>query len=363
VFKTLADDARGVSADLQKRGWRREFAGALSGLESFYLSQDNQVRLQAMPFVRRWLYRLWWLVEGLLMKLTPIRRVLFVIALVQILVGDQRVQIGNSSVSFVGVGEVLLVIILMLELKDKLIARQELEAGRAVQLALMPEATPPVPGWEIWLHNEPANDVGGDLIDHMKIDGRRHGVALGDVAGKALPAALLMVKLQATLRALAPQFDGLSDLGRAVNRILTRDGLPNRFATLVYLVLTEGSGEVRVLNAGHMPPVTIRAGVLDRLPFGSMALGIVPEATFTEQRVVLSEGDVLIAYSDGISEAMDASGDFFGEERLSAALREAAGEPAAVMGERLLQAVHAFVGTAPRHDDVSLMVVRRRDRA
>jgi serine phosphatase RsbU (regulator of sigma subunit) len=184
-------------------------------------------------------------------------------------------------------------------------------------------------------------------------------VALGDVAGKALPAALLMVKLQATLRALVPLFDGLGDLGRAVNRIVQRDGLPNRFATLVYLMLTEGSGEVRVLNAGHMPPVIMRAGALDRLPPGSMALGIMPEAAFTEQRVDLSKGDVLIAYSDGVSEAMDSSGDFFGDERLSAAIRDAAGEPAGVIGTRLLRAVHAFVGDAPRHDDVSLMVLRR----
>ena len=359
LFKTLADDARSVSADLQKRGWRREFGGAFSGLEAFYLSEDNRARLQGMSSVGRWLHRLWWLIEGLLMKLTPVRRVLLALALVQVVVGVQRVQFGNVSISFVGVGEVLLVIILMLELKDKLIARRELEAGRAVQLALMPEATPPVPGWEVWLHNEPANDVGGDLVDHMKIDARRHGVALGDVAGKALPAALLMVKLQATLRALAPQFDGLGDLGSAVNRIVQRDGLPNRFATLIYLVLTEGSGEVRVLNAGHMPPVVMRAGALDRLPPGSMALGIMPEATFAEQRVELSDGDVLIAFSDGVSEAMDASGDFFGDERLSAAIREAAGRPAAVIGERLLQAVHAFVGDAPRHDDVSLMILRR----
>jgi stage II sporulation SpoE-like protein len=84
----------------------------------------------------------------------------------------------------------------------------------------------------------------------MRIDGHRHGVALGDVAGKALPAALLMVKLQATLRALAPQFDTLDDLGSAVNRIVLLDGLPNRFATLVYLVLTERSGEVVCCTAG-----------------------------------------------------------------------------------------------------------------
>jgi phosphoserine phosphatase RsbU/P len=125
-----------------------------------------------------------------------------------------------------------------------------------------------LPGWDLWLYSEPANDVGGDLVDHMRIDGHRHGVALGDVAGKALPAALLMVKLQATLRALAPLFDTLGDLGSA----LQRDGPSNPFAALVYLVLTERSGDVRVLNGGHMPPVVVRAGALDRLPPGSMVI-------------------------------------------------------------------------------------------
>ena len=92
-------------------------------------------------------------------------------------------------------GGIILIAVLMLELKDKLAARDELEAGRTVQLALMPESSPAVPGWDLWLHTEPANDVGGDLIDHLQIDDSHHGVALGDVSGKALPAALLMVKL------------------------------------------------------------------------------------------------------------------------------------------------------------------------
>src|SRR5512138_3275825 len=92
--------------------------------------------------------------------------------------------------------------VLMLELKDKLLARSELEAGRTVQLALMPDRPPVVPGWDIWLYSRSANDVGGDLVDYLQIDPQRLGVMLGDVAGKGLPAALLMAKLQATLRAL-----------------------------------------------------------------------------------------------------------------------------------------------------------------
>ena len=259
----------------------------------------------------------------------------------------QRVAFGRIRIDFPVsrlLGDALLFLVLMLELKDKLMARDELEAGRKVQLALMPDTSPSVPGWDLWLHTEPANDVGGDLVDHLQVDDRQHGVALGDVAGKALPAALLMVKLQATLRALVPQFGALNDLGSAINRILVRDGLPNRFATLVYLVLPIDSGTVRVLNAGHMAPLVVRGDTIEEMAHGSMALGFMSEATYGEQQVELTSGDVLIVYSDGVTEAINASGEFFGDERLRAAIQETAGQPVAAIGARILQVLEAFVG-------------------
>ena len=294
--------------------------------------------------LRRFIYRMWWLAKGLLFRFTPVRRILLALGLVLM-----------SSVP----GGIFLITVLMLELKDKLAARDELEAGRTVQLALMPESSPAVPGWGLWLHTEPANDVGGDLIDHLQIDDSHHGVALDDVSGKALPAALLMVKLQATLRALTPQFDRLSDLGAAINRILERDGLANGFATLVYLVLATDSGDVRVLNAGHMPPIVARGGAIDYMDYGSMALGMMPDATFSEQRVALADGDVLVVYSDGITEAMNESGDFFGDERLRAAIQATTGQPVEAIGMEILRALQTFVGDAPPHDDVSLMLLKR----
>lgn len=165
-----------------------------------------------------------------------------------------------------------------------------------------------------------------------------------------------MVKLQATLRALVPQTESL---GASVSGILRRDGLPNRFATLVYLVLSEGAGDLRMPNAGHMPPVVMRGGGLERLPPTSMALGMMPDVTFTEQRVHLAEGDVFVAYSDGVTEAMNAAEDFFGDERLDAVILGALGEPTAVLGERILEAVETFAGVAKPHDDVSVLVLRR----
>jgi hypothetical protein len=361
LFQTLRDDFQVVAEDMRRRGFKRAIGGTLASLETFYLSHDERRQLAAMPRGRQMLRRLWWLIKGLLMKLTPARRIMLAAALVTLVLGLQRIDIGTVHVSlrFPLVGTFLLLAVLVLELKDKLVARDELEAGRKVQLALMPSATPQVPGWDVWLYTQPANDVGGDLVDHLNIDERRHFVALGDVSGKALPAALLSVKLQATLRALAPNFDDLGELGAALNFILQRDALPSRFASLVYLLLTTDSGRVRVLNAGHMPPVLVHQDTVTSMPPGSVVLGIIAGATFSEQVVELNTGDTLIVYSDGISEAMNEADEFFGEERLYAIAQQTSGQPVSTIGARILEAVAGFIGYAPVSDDVSLMVLRR----
>jgi len=348
--------------------FRHEGGRAWTQLEAFYLSDEQRARLLAMPWVLRWLYRWWCLLTSLLSKLTPNRRVLLAIALIIVVSNLPRAhaEIAGGVIGWPRpsalFGPMLLLVALMLELKDKLVARDELEAGRRVQLALMPEGNPTIPGWDVWLYTEPANDVGGDLVDHQQIDDRRHAVVLGDVAGKALPAALLMVKLQATLRALTPQFEQLGDLGSAVNKILVRDGLSNRFATLVLLVLTEDAGAIALLNAGHMPPLVIRGREVEALPTGSTVLGLLPDAVFSEQRIELRDQDVLIVYSDGVPDAMNESGQSFGDDRLRAAIVETLGQPVEAIGVRIKQVLATFVGEAPRHDDVSLVVLKRRAR-
>jgi hypothetical protein len=367
LFATLADDFRLVAADVQKRGVRRAIGGTLASLEAFYLTDEDRRRLTAMPPARRFLRRMLWLIKSLLLKLTPARRIMLAAALLFLVLGGQHIEINsgafNVSVRLPVVTSLLLLTVMMLELKDKLVAQNELQAGRAVQLALMPDPSPAIPGWQVWLYTRPANDVGGDMVDHLKIDDCRHMVALGDVAGKALPAALLSVKLQATLRALAPLFDELGALGDAVNRILQRDGLPTRFASLVYLALTADSGRVRVLNAGHMPPLLVRGETISPMDRGSMVLGIMPGATFSEQSVELNNGDTLIVYSDGVTEAMNEAGDFFGDDRLLGLARQTAGEPPSVIGRCILAGVSTFIGEAVASDDVSLIVLRREGRS
>jgi len=361
LLKTLGNDVRIVTEDVLQRGFARSVGGTLSSLETFYLSADDRRQLADLRGVRRWFRRVRWFIRGLLLKLTPARRILLFVAMVSLVIGGGRIDIDTVHIAFrfQALGIFLTFLVLVLELKDKLVARDELEAGRAVQFALLPTDRPQVGGWDIWLYTQPANDVGGDLIDHLPLDDGRHAVVLGDVTGKALPAALLSVKLQATIRALAPYFPDLGELGAGLNRILYRDGLPTRFASLIYAVLTPDSGAVRLLNAGHMPPLLLRGDTVTELPRGSMVLGMMPNVPFSEQQVLIEQGDTVVVYSDGVSEAMNEASDFFGDERLHALVRGSRGLAAPAVGARILADLKQFVGEAEQSDDVSLLVLRR----
>jgi sigma-B regulation protein RsbU (phosphoserine phosphatase) len=362
VLRTLGQDAGQLWTEVRRTGPKRTIGRTFLDLQEFYLDAGRQDRLRGMGRMRRAIYLVAFLLKSLFLKLTPARRVLLVLSVVLIWQATEvgrRGEFAPSGSNFPVLGVAMLLLILMLELKDKLTAREELEAGRAVQRALMPDHNPAIPGWDVWLFTRSANDVGGDLVDAVPIADGRFGLALGDVAGKGLPAALLMAKLQATLRALASGERSLAVLGEKTNRILCRDGLPNRFATLVYLEVVAGSGSVRVLNAGHLPPLVLRGTTLEELPIGSMALGMVSDTTFSERDVALADGDVLVAFSDGLTEAMNERDEFFGDERLRARLSTLAGMTAENVGTRVVAAVDEFVGDTRPHDDLSLVVLRR----
>jgi sigma-B regulation protein RsbU (phosphoserine phosphatase) len=362
LLSTFGRDARQLWDEVRRTGLKRTISKTFLDLQEFYLGTVSRDRLRGMRKVRRAIYLVAWLLKSLFLKLTPARRVLLALSFVLMWQATSFESRGNGpqiSIHFPFLGILTLLLILMLELKDKLLAREELEAGRSVQRALMPDTSPAIRGWDVWLFTRSANDVGGDLVDYVPLGERRYAFALGDVAGKGLPAALLMAKLQSTLRALAADEDSLADLGRKMNRILCRDGLPNRFATLVYLDVGEESGCVRVMNAGHPPPLVLRGAALEELPNGAMALGMMPDALFSEQRVDLANGDALIVFSDGLTEAMNGGDEFFGDERLRARLPGLAGMSARDIGSRVIAAVDAFVGDARPHDDLSLVVLRR----
>ncbi len=361
LWNTLKQDWRYVRDDLRP-GWRGEFGKTLTELEEFYLTPEERLRLTSMNRLWRWFWLSWRLLKSLLFKLTRTRRVVLVVALLMLVFSRQALVIGERERASLNLGAfsgVLLVGLLLLELKDKLLARHELEAGRAVQRALMPEHCPTLSGWDVWLYTRPANDVGGDLVDCLELEPGRVGFALADVAGKALPAALLMAKVQATLRALATDTPSLGALATRTNTILCRDGLPNRFATLVYLDVRSDSGLVRLVNAGHMPPVRITGEVFHELARGNIALGMMPGASFEEQDLELRAGEMLVIYSDGLTEALNEAGDFYGDDRLRALFPGLSALSAGDAGARLLASVDAFIGETRPYDDLSLIVLKR----
>jgi hypothetical protein len=354
VGKTILQDLR--SGDI-KRTVRRD----LKDLYDFYIDEDARERLKKKKRIGRWAVLSWWLLKNLILNLSPARRLILLVSLWFSLQGSISYKFGSESITIdlTAIGFLLLLVVLMLELKDKLLAHNELQVGRTVQLALLPSRDPVLAGWDVSLFTRPANEVGGDMVDYLSINEERLGVALADVSGKGLGAALLMAKLQATLWALATDFSSLSELGARANEILCRDGLPASFATLVYLELKPNSGQVRVLNAGHPPPISVLGTTLERLPPVAPPLGALPDSVYTEQRLEVKPGTLLLVYSDGLTEARNENGEFFGERRLLALLPQLQGLAPGEVGSRLLAEVESFVGEERFSDDLSLALLKR----
>lgn len=342
-----------VIDDITQSDFQRTMSQDFQDVYHLFLDPEKRRELDEKDDVSRWLYMSFWLLKNSLRKLTPTRRLLLFGGLLLFVAG----VFGNFTAMVSGF--LVLLLILLLELKDKLLAQDELETGRAVQVALMPREHPAVPGWQTWLYTRPANEVGGDLVDYLELDDGHLGLALGDVAGKGLGAALVMATLQATLRALAPAHDDLGILGTTINRIVRRDGLPSRFVSLLYLTLAPSSGQVRLLNAGHLPPYVARRDGVEMMPKGAPALGLTAEAVYTEHPLALADGDLLLVYSDGLTEARNEAGEFFGEERLETLLPYLRTLSAEEAGRHLLDVLSDFVGAARASDDLSLVLVKR----
>ena len=170
---------------------------------------------------------------------------------------------------------------------------------------------------------------------------------------------MLMAKLQATLRAIASDSPSLAELGARINRIFHRDCGPTGFATLIYAELMEGSPTLRILNAGHPPPAVVGANGVDVLPAVARPIGMMPDSVYVEQRVDLEAGGFVLLYSDGLTEARDGDGAFFGEARLYDLLPGMRGIPAERVGARILEELEKFIGEERLSDDVSMVIMRR----
>ncbi|NIM01762.1 MAG: SpoIIE family protein phosphatase [Acidobacteria bacterium] len=351
--------------DLRRARLQRTYAQEIKDLYHFYLDEKTRSKLNRMGRFQRAFVLLAWLFKSLLTKLSPGRRVALLVACIFTVLGKTGFGIDalgfNLNHDLRPWGFVILLVVLMLELKDKLVAKDEIQIARQVQVMLFPRSHPRMPGWSVWSISRPANDVGGDLIDYVELDGFRHAVVLGDVAGKGLGASLLSAQLQATVRALAVHAASLDDLAAQVNETMLRDGISNRFATLFYAELQYDSGSLRYVNAGHNPALVIRRNGVDRLGASSVPLGMMEGSDYDEVATHLEPGEMLLIYSDGVTEAENGEAAEFGLERLEALtphLRDLDPESA---GHRVLEEIDGFLDGLRPADDLSMVIVRRHD--
>jgi phosphoserine phosphatase RsbU/P len=347
--------------DLRPSELPANFRKDLKQLYRFYLDEERRAQLDAMGRLRRVFKVVGWTLKSLLAKLSPGRRLALFASIVMIVMGRVEFPLGDVSIKAnLRVWAYLFVfLILMLEMKDKLLARDEIEIARQVQLALLPSRHPQPDGWSLWSFMRPANDVGADLVDYIELPDGKLGVVLGDVAGKGLGAALLTAKLQATLRALVPGCRSLSDLGAQMNEIVHRDGIDNRFVTLFYFEVQPQTGKLRFLNAGHNPPFVLRATTIESLEASAIPLGMMAGTRYTEGELQLEPEDLLVVYSDGLTEARNANDEEFGPARLSGLLRGLRGLSAEQDVRVIIDEVNSYLGNERPHDDLSLVVLVR----
>jgi len=240
---------------------------------------------------------------------------------------------------------------------------RELEIARDVQQHLFPQKLPCVDGLDFAGYCRPAEGVGGDYYDFVRLTDGCMGVAIGDVSGKGIAAALMMASLQASLRGqtIKPA-ETLGEMVGLINKLVYEASAENRYATFFYAEYNPQTRVLRYVNAGHNSPMILRQAngnsEIIRLSDGGMVIGLFPDCKFRESRVVLAPGDVFLAYTDGISEAMDSSDEEFGEDRLIAALGEHKARTAADLISEILERVDRFTAGAKQHDDMTLVAVR-----
>lgn len=315
---------------------------------------------------------------AMIMKLSPARRVFLLLALLfgVLALMSTRVNLPDKggvtiglpdNFTFVLLALAGLVFLLALELADRVTMKRDLEIAREIQRWLVPEFPPQVPGMDIAFATRPANTVGGDYYDAFmrEIDsggGRvsRLLVVVGDVAGKSVPAALLMATFQASLRALATARTQLIELVTGMNQYACAHSLGGRrFTTAFFAEIDPATRELQYIGAGHNAPILRRAsGAVERLEAGSLPLGIEAGTRYECGTTTLSPGDLLVTFTDGVIEAFNSVEEDYGEPRLLEVLKNAPQESAQATLKRVMANVEAFVGPTRQHDDITCLVLR-----
>jgi phosphoserine phosphatase RsbU/P len=343
-----------------------QFAADARASYGFYGSDVDWDEIKKLPRWRRPLHIAKQFFWALLLKLTPARRVLLLAALVMLVLSTSV----KENIKFEFFAAVALLLLLSLELADKVTMKRDLEIAREIQTWLVPSAPPEVPGAEIAFASRPQNSVAGDYYDaffatEAAADGGKLTLVIADVAGKSIPAALLMATLQASLRTIAGEGASLADLVTRLNRYACAHSLDGRrFTTAVLAEYEPATGRLSYVNAGHNAPILRRTnGDMEKLDIGGVPLGIHSAAAYESSVKDLRPGDALIFFTDGVVEAFDESGVEFGNDRWLAAIRALPEVTAQDSLQFLMTRVDAFVGATRQSDDITCMIFRAKQTA
>jgi len=334
----------------------------------FYMKEadaEEMVNRRGRPRYGRIIKTLFW---SLVMKLTPARRVILVIGCVLFFVPNINVQ-GRNNVTFdfnLGVVSALLFLFLLaLELTDKVTMKRDLEIAREIQSWLVPASPPVIQNAEVAFASRPQNSVAGDYYDAFyptsdAASGGKLLLVIADVAGKSIPAALLMATLQASLRTIASEGAPLGELVVRLNHYASAHSLDGRrFTTAVIGEYEPATRRLVYVNAGHNAPIVRRAnGTTEMLEAGGLPLGIQADATYETGEVHLQARDVLIFFTDGVIEAFNEQGEEFGNPRWLESVRALPDWDAAESLKFLMSRVDEFVKATRQSDDITCLVLR-----
>ncbi len=273
---------------------------------------------------------------------------------------QNRDELGELAESFNHMTRDLRRMISQIAMKERL--ERELQIAREIQLKLLPGELPEIPGYSLAARSDPAEEVGGDYYDVLPRDHGKLLIALGDVSGKGVAAAMLMSNLQANLHVLASQNIPLIEVMKQLNVQIFRNSTPEMFITFFLAELDGDSGKVQFINAGHDTPVMISDGECQNLESGGLLLGVDPDANYQTGKVKLETGGLIVVYSDGLTEAMNETGVEFGRDRLIDELLNLKDMQVDAIVDDVMEKVRLYVGgEQTAEDDLTLMVVKKSD--
>ena len=367
--------------DFSREDFQRLFTHDTADAYGFF-ARGLDDRLAGLPWWRRLPLRFRQVFVAFTLRLTPARRVLYVVALALALIGVVQLFRGFGAVVMplgtpffqipmvmpvwahgtlaLFVSLMLVNLLVLLEVADRLSLKGELEVAREIQLAMLPRGTYSTADIKVFGITRPANTVGGDFYDVLPLPDGRVILTVGDVAGKGSPAALLMALLLAVLRTLVDERLAPGPLVDRLNAQICRHSPASRFITLFYGVYTPATGDLTYVNAGHNPPLIRRAsGRYDRLGSTGVALGMFEGSQYDSVGTRIESGDLLVLYSDGITEAENPSGQPFEESGLQRVLDRHVAKAPAELGVSILADVEHHAKQTRFIDDLTVLLLSR----